>query len=241
MRTTVHARVADMKTEVILCCADLPFSRMLTLELERLHLGVRHYAMLPDRLQELMRRAGLLIVDAELSDAHLSDALALADRAALPVILFGWQLAAPQNTVSGQDRVVLMRRPFLMERFLLAVRSAFSAQIESDVFRRESVKEQPSPVERLRFDTEEKSRAVFFDEDAILLTQREYDLLRFLWQNRGKPQSRETLLHAVWRDKKEDPGLVAVYIRYLRAKIDDVYGVHLICSVRGQGYLIHNS
>ena len=127
MRTTVHARVADMKTEVILCCADLPFSRMLTLELERLHLGVRHYAMLPDRLQELMRRAGLLIVDAELSDAHLSDALALADRAALPVILFGWQLAAPQNTVSGQDRVVLMRRPFLMERFLLAVRSAFSA------------------------------------------------------------------------------------------------------------------
>ena len=134
MQTTVHARVADMKTEVILCCADLPFSRMLTLELERLHLGVRHYAMLPDRLQELMRRAGLLIVDAELSDAHLSDALALADRAALPVILFGWQLAAPQNTVSGQDRVVLMRRPFLMERFLLAVRSAFSAQIESDVF-----------------------------------------------------------------------------------------------------------
>ena len=235
MRIIARAQVADMKTEVILCCADLPFCRMLTLELERLHLGVRHYAMLPDRLQELMRRAGLLIVDAELSDAHLSDALALADRAALPVILF------PQNTVSGQNRVVLLRRPFLMERFLHAVRSAFSAQIESDVFRRESVKEQPSPVERLRFDTEEKSRAVFFDEDAILLTRREYDLLRFLWQNRGKPQSRETLLHAVWRDKKEDPGLVAVYIRYLRAKIDDVYGVHLICSVRGQGYLIHNS
>ena len=236
MRITARAQVADMKTEVILCCADLPFSRMLTLELERLHLGVRHYAMLPDRLQELMRRAGLLIVDAELSDA-----LALADRAALPVILFGWQLAAPQNTVSGQDRVVLLRRPFLMERFLLAVRSAFSAQIESDVFRCESIREQPSPVERLRFDAEEKSRVVFFDEDAILLTRREYDLLRFLWQNRGKPQSRETLLHAVWRDKKEDPGLVAVYIRYLRAKIDDVYGVHLICSVRGQGYLIHNS
>ena len=45
-----------MRSDIILCCADLSFSRMLVLELEELHLSVRHYTMLPDRLPDLIKK-----------------------------------------------------------------------------------------------------------------------------------------------------------------------------------------
>ena len=34
--------------------------------------------------------------------------------------------------------------------------------------------------------------------------------------------------------------VVDVYIRYLRSKIDDVYGVNIIQTVRGSGYVIRD-
>ena len=35
-----------------------------------------------------------------------------------------------------------------------------------------------------------------------------------------------------------DTNVVDVYIRYLRQKIDEKYGIHLISTVRGVGYII---
>ena len=37
-----------------------------------------------------------------------------------------------------------------------------------------------------------------------------------------------------------DTNVVDVYIRYLRGKLDDKYGVKLIETVRGVGYVIKN-
>lgn len=51
--------------------------------------------------------------------------------------------------------------------------------------------------------------------------------------------SRDQLLEQVW-DFTFDGGTntVDVYIRYLRAKIDEVYNIKLIRTVRGVGYMI---
>ena len=38
-----------------------------------------------------------------------------------------------------------------------------------------------------------------------------------------------------------ETNVVDVYVRYLREKIDDVYGVNLIRTVRGVGYVIKDS
>ena len=58
-------------------------------------------------------------------------------------------------------------------------------------------------------------------------------------KNRNIVISREKLLDAVWGfDFYGSTNVVDVYVRYLRSKIDDVYGITLIETVRGSGYVI---
>lgn len=238
-----------MRSDIILCCADLSFSRMLVLELEELHLSVRHYTMLPDRLPDLIKKISLLIADTDLQDVRLSNALQLAEEYAVPVILFGRELSPPEKlrlTIPTQnkeeDTPLFLHRPFLIEEFL-----SYIGKILADCSQPQLLSAaapalsamQAAPVERIRFAHDTKS--VYFDEDEVHLTRREYALLLYLCQHKGRVVGRKELLRAVWHDDTHDPGIVNVYIRYLRAKIDDVYQVRLICNVRGTGYLIHNS
>ena len=82
-------------------------------------------------------------------------------------------------------------------------------------------------------------RAVYFKGQDIELTKREFDLLQFLMENKGLVFSRETLLDRVWSyDYMGDTNVVDVYVRYIRSKIDDVYGIKLIHTVRGVGYVV---
>ena len=58
-------------------------------------------------------------------------------------------------------------------------------------------------------------------------------------RNRNIVVSREKLLDAVWGfDFYGSTNVVDVYVRYLRSKIDDVYKIDLIETVRGAGYVI---
>lgn len=73
----------------------------------------------------------------------------------------------------------------------------------------------------------------------VELTRREFDLLRCLLENRGKVLSRETLLDRVWGfDYVGETNTVDVYIRFLRSKIDEPFGIKLIHTVRGVGYVL---
>lgn len=83
------------------------------------------------------------------------------------------------------------------------------------------------------------SRECFYGKDMIDLTKREFDLLQCLLENKGHVMSRDQLLEKVW-DFTFDGGTntVDVYVRYLRAKIEEPYDVKLIRTVRGVGYMI---
>lgn len=73
----------------------------------------------------------------------------------------------------------------------------------------------------------------------VELTKKEFDLLRCLLENKGRVLTREALLDAVWGfDFVGETNSVDVYIRFLRSKLDDVFGVKLIHTVRGVGYVI---
>ena len=73
----------------------------------------------------------------------------------------------------------------------------------------------------------------------VELTKREFDLLQYLLENKGVVMTRDTLLENVWGfDYMGDTNAVDVYIRYLRSKIDEVFGIKLIHTVRGVGYVI---
>ena len=72
---------------------------------------------------------------------------------------------------------------------------------------------------------------------AIQLTSKELALLELLMELQGKVVSRSRILQEVWGDSA-DPltNIVDVYIRRLRAKIDDGAADSLIRTVRGRGY-----
>ncbi|WP_221930436.1 response regulator transcription factor [Paracoccus laeviglucosivorans] len=75
----------------------------------------------------------------------------------------------------------------------------------------------------------------------IDLTPKEFALLRYLMEHSGAVLSRTQILNNNW-GYGFDTGskIVDVYIRYLRAKIDDTAETPLIHTVRGAGYRIGN-
>jgi heavy metal response regulator len=73
----------------------------------------------------------------------------------------------------------------------------------------------------------------------IELTSKEYGVLEYLMANSGRVLSRTMILEHVW-DQSFDgaTNIVDVYVRHLRAKVDDPHEPKLIRTIRGLGYVI---
>ena len=75
--------------------------------------------------------------------------------------------------------------------------------------------------------------------ELVELTKKEYALLEFLLRNKRTVLTRDQILQEVWGyDYVGDTNVVDVYIRYLRAKIDERFNEKYIYTVRGVGYAI---
>lgn len=73
----------------------------------------------------------------------------------------------------------------------------------------------------------------------IDLTSKEYALLEYLMRNKGRILSRSQIAEHVWNyDFDCSSNIVDVYIRYLRAKVDDGFENKLIHTIRGSGYVL---
>ncbi len=80
--------------------------------------------------------------------------------------------------------------------------------------------------------------AVTWDGTPIALTKKEFDLLKYLMQHKGQAVTRDALLSDVWGyDYAGDTNVVDVYIRYLRHKIDEPFGVKTLHTIRAVGYM----
>jgi len=86
-----------------------------------------------------------------------------------------------------------------------------------------------------------KRHTVTVNNRPVELTKREFDLLHYLLLNKGVVVTRDMLMENVW-DYDFDGGTnaVDVYIRFLRTKIDEVFDIKLIHTVRGVGYVIRD-
>ncbi len=81
--------------------------------------------------------------------------------------------------------------------------------------------------------------SVTYDGHSIELTNREFVMLQVLLENMDIVLSRDTLLERVCGyDYLGETNVIDVYVRYLRTKIDEVYDVKMIQTVRGVGYVI---
>ena len=81
------------------------------------------------------------------------------------------------------------------------------------------------------------TRVVARDKTPIDLSPREFAVLELLMRRVNEVLSREAILNSVWGYNYDGvSNVVDVYIRYLRAKIDDPFGRDSIESIRGVGY-----
>jgi two-component system response regulator MprA len=75
----------------------------------------------------------------------------------------------------------------------------------------------------------------------IPLTAREFTLLEHFLRHPRQVLTRDQLLGAVWAGEDTDDNVVAVYVGYLRAKLDDAGEPPLIQTVRGFGYSLREA
>jgi two-component system response regulator MprA len=122
-----------------------------------------------------------------------------------------------------------LSKPFAFEELMARIRS---------VLRRSSGwTEGVIRVGDLEIDVEK--REVRRGNRPIELTPREFELLKLLAENTGKPLRRETILQRVWGyglEGEADP--VKVYVNYLRGKLNLNGEPDLIHTLRGFGYVL---
>ena len=75
--------------------------------------------------------------------------------------------------------------------------------------------------------------------EPIELTNREYELVHVLMENKNIVMDREKLINRVCGyDYIGETNIIDVFVRHIRSKIDDVYGIRFIQTVRRVGYVI---
>jgi two-component system response regulator MprA len=102
----------------------------------------------------------------------------------------------------------------------------------------------PPPATVLQFAdlrVEIETREVRRGERLIPLTAREFALLAHFLRHPRQVLTRDQLLGAVWAGEETDDNVVAVYVGYLRSKLDAEGDLRLIQTVRGFGYSLREA
>lgn len=131
-------------------------------------------------------------------------------------------------------------KPFAIEELLARIRSVLRRRSTQPGDGTDAKTNTVLTFDRLTLNT--ASIEVFVDDTPITLTKTEFLLLKCLLSHRNEVLSRDEIITQVWgEDHYIDENSVDVYVRYLRSKIDDVYGVTYITTVRGSGYTIRDA
>ena len=117
---------------------------------------------------------------------------------------------------------------------------SIQAQIAAPIMNDPAIRNpsQAGKIESAGIILDDVKHRVYSNGKEIEITNREYELLKFLMQNRGVAYSRDDLLNYVWGyEYSGETRTVDVHIRQLRRKIekDDANPV-IIETVRGRGY-----
>jgi DNA-binding response OmpR family regulator len=152
-------------------------------------------------------------------------------------------LSMSDDIVAGFDAGAddYLPKPFRFNELYARIKALTKRKkIIFDLAARAEVNKNASDIFRLSdlqidFDAREVKRA----GKTIQLTAKEYALLEYLARNTGKVRSRLEIAEAVWGlDFETGTNFIDVYISYLRNKIDKPFGVKLIQTITGFGYVL---
>ncbi|MDE3151887.1 MAG: winged-helix domain-containing protein [Gemmatimonadota bacterium] len=105
--------------------------------------------------------------------------------------------------------------------------------------RRVSPHAMPATVDPDRMRLDPARRTVSANGRSIALTTREFDVFACLVECGGTTLTREEILRRVWGDAKDrpsTPGIVGVYVLYVRRKLTKLGLAHALLTVKGRGY-----
>ena len=214
------------------------------IELELLHEGYEVVKCGDGRTGLEMAESGgfsLVLLDIMLPELNGMEVLRRLRRTSdVPVIMLTARDAV-MDKVAGLDMGAddYITKPFAIEELLARIRLALR---RSSHHGQENAPAAPDDVLGCgKLTLSESRHEVKYDGTDIDLTSREFDLLNTLLVNKNIVLSRDSLLGKVWGyDYMGETNVVDVYIRYLRSKIDEVFGISLIQTVRGVGYVIRD-
>src|SRR6266446_5049148 len=203
----------SMTNPLILVVED---DNRLAATLERVLIAEGHEVTLAGDGFEALRRArerppGLVILDIMLPGLDgIGVCRRLRATAQVPILLLT-ALGGTEERVRGLDSGAddYLVKPFAYQELLARVRA---------LLRR------TAPADHLRFADlllEPASREAWRGTRSIALTATEFDLLEHFLRHPRQVLTREQLLNAVWKGEPEGDNVVAVYVGYVRQKLEE--------------------
>lgn len=227
-----------MTDKILLVEDEEKLARMVELELK--YEGYQVDKAADGRTGLDMAQAGdydLILLDIMLPALNGMEVLRRLRRESLVPVIMLTARDTVMDKVAGLDAGAddYITKPFAIEELLARIRAALRNKAEGAA-------EVPGQVGKLMagpLTMDVDRHEVSVNGQEVELTRREFDLLRYLLENKEKVISRESLLDNVWGfDFAGETNAVDVYIRFLRSKLDERFGVKLIHTVRGVGYAI---
>ena len=139
--------------------------------------------------------------------------------------------------ITEQDKVNGLRaggddyitKPFGLQELL--------ARIEAHLRRDERNNRPPEVVTSQGLIINLSGRKVFWNEEELSFSRREFDIIEFLSSNPNQVFDKERIYEAVWGyDAEGDSGVIKEHIRKIRAKLMRASGNEYIETVWGMGY-----
>ncbi len=203
----------QMKAEII--SDDRIYARMLALELE----AAGYSACICRRTGQQIAFA---VIDADMPGAEpLHDAQGAIFAAVFSKNASVLETLSADASADDTKKIIFLLRPFdiaqLRDAAALAEKNAKSDN-------------------EITVDRERSS--VYFRGTSAELTDKELMLFSSLAECRGKPLSRADAARAIGSEPGQCGNEVDVYVHHLRAKLLSAFGVRMISTVRGKGYML---